>query len=198
MRAQARVKRLDGAWPVGVVALGSWGGENLLFADSRTFRVKTTRNFPTMGYAFNRSLWGMISDATRTHRLSNKGSQTDWCVHPECHQTFQPRIINIGGDYSAIQVILLWCQVMLRCCLLGVCRAISLSLLMGNLAKTDWAMRGFARRNIKMVQPTLSRAWHVGSRSAVGKMSLSYDKPLPVLGLLFSMEEGYPQIILHA
>ena len=41
-------------------ALGAWGGENLAPANSRDFKLKTMNSFPTMGYAFNRTMWNTI------------------------------------------------------------------------------------------------------------------------------------------
>jgi hypothetical protein len=43
-----------------LIAMGGWGGENQVDASARTFTLKASKSFPTMGYAFNRSLWAEI------------------------------------------------------------------------------------------------------------------------------------------
>jgi hypothetical protein len=58
-------------------ALGGWGGENLIYANPKTFKQKTSQNFPTMGYGFSRKLWNQIS--LLKNKILDHGSG-DWSV----------------------------------------------------------------------------------------------------------------------
>ena len=65
-----------------VVALSGWGGENLMNADPNLFITHTQKNFPTMGYAFNRSFFNLLKSNGVFQRMIGVETDrvTDWSI----------------------------------------------------------------------------------------------------------------------
>ena len=59
-----------------MTALGGWGGEHLLSPHPRHFRTILGRAFPTLGYAFNRTMYNQITQVTNL--ILNPKADGDW------------------------------------------------------------------------------------------------------------------------
>ena len=111
-----------------IVAMGGWGGENQVAADARTFTMKASSSFPTMGYAFDRMLWREIAGVER--EVLQDAVHTDWAE-------------SLGKAL----------------CTRAIARLFPLEL-------ASFHQLG----HIKIIQPTLSRVWHIGTQSQVGSV----------------------------
>lgn len=60
------------------IAMGGWAGENFVNADPLTFIEKTTQNFPTCAFGFNRTLWDQIRQVWEKV-VDDTRAQNDWC-----------------------------------------------------------------------------------------------------------------------
>ncbi len=134
-----------------LVAMGGWGGENQINADPKTFAMKLSAAFPTMGYAFDRALWVELL-RVRESFLRNVDN-TDWaeCVAREL--CIKAKIRNFPVELSSFH----------RC------------------------------GHIHVIQPTLSRVWHVGRTSQVGSVHESsyYQWPtVPVWDAFMGMNSS--------
>jgi hypothetical protein len=134
-----------------LVAMGGWGGENQFNPDARTFTMKASASFPTMGYAFDRGLWREI-DRVR-HDVLHDWEKTDWAE-------------SLGKVL----------------CKHAIDRHFPVEL------------ASFHRcGHLKVIQPTLSRVWHVGVVSQVGSVheSSGYKWPVrPAWDLVLLRGEG--------
>lgn len=62
-----------------IYSLGGWGGENFVDADPKTLILHKTNQFPTMGYAFNRSVWQRIASRRQEFEsLRRTAFYSDW------------------------------------------------------------------------------------------------------------------------
>jgi hypothetical protein len=113
---------------VQVTSMGGWGGENQINANASTFTVKICASFPTMGYAFDASLWAEIH-AVEEVMLSN-ALCVDWaeCLSSVLHDRAEELMFpaSLGSFHQ--------------------------------------------RGAVKVIQPTLSRTWHIGVTSQVGSV----------------------------
>lgn len=92
-----------------VFALGSWGGENTILATTVSFMQKTSQGMPTMGYGFNRQLWGYIK---KSERRILEHPDNDWsgAVAESLVQLYQrfkyrdPECHELNGFHKSQQV----------------------------------------------------------------------------------------------